>query len=91
MKRIFISILLLSVLSTFFCFFPSGNRQSDPTNAYGQYYELIKVMNCPTDKDNFGDYNDFGYWDGDEWCGQRAVKGYWVYVYPKWYVWQNKR
>ncbi|MEM9534173.1 MAG: hypothetical protein AAGA40_00730 [Cyanobacteria bacterium P01_E01_bin.45] len=60
-------------------------------SANGSYYRLEQILTCTADRDTYGDYNDYGYWSGGSWCGQTGVEGYWVYVYPNWYVWQGAR
>ncbi|MGK7875462.1 MAG: hypothetical protein AB4426_19825 [Xenococcaceae cyanobacterium] len=62
----------------------------DAASAYNKYYNLLQVLNCPRDRGTYGDFNDYGYWGGGSWCGQQGRAGYWVWVYPNWYVWQNR-
>lgn len=57
-------------------------------SAYGQYYGLIQVVTCESDWENQGDFNDYGYWEGGQVCAEYGLPGYWVYVYPNWYVWE---
>lgn len=52
-----------------------------------QYSNLLQVLNCPSDYDVYGDYDNYGYWGGGAWCGQAGEEGYWVWEYPNWYVW----
>ncbi len=60
----------------------------DETSAYGRYTDLIQVIPCETALDEYGRYNDWGYWEGSNTvCEATAQPGYWVYVYPDWYVW----
>lgn len=56
-------------------------------SANGRYDGLIQTLTCYEDRDTYGDHNDYGYWDGGDWCGQSGAAGYWVYDYPNWYVW----
>lgn len=62
---------------------------NDKTSANGKYSRLLQTLTCPTDRGQYGEYRDYGYWGGGEWCGQTGKKGYWVWVAPTWYVWQN--
>lgn len=55
----------------------------------GKYSDLIQVVNCPEDRANYGEFIDWGYWSGTSWCGQVTQPGYWVWVNPNWYIWQN--
>jgi hypothetical protein len=70
---------------------PANNSQV-PTqaNVNGRYNGLIQIMNCPSDRNAYGQFNDYGYWGGGAWCGQTGKAGYWVWVAPNWYVWKNQ-
>ncbi len=63
---------------------------ADPTTAYGSYSGLVQVLTCYEDGDTYGDYHDYGYWSGGSWCGEYGAEGYWVYVYPDWYIWNSE-
>ncbi len=63
---------------------------ADPS-ANGKYINLIQVLSCPEDKNKYGLYRDYGYWNGGSWCGETGKAGYWVWVAPKWYVWGGKK
>ena len=63
----------------------SGQKAS----ANGRYSGLSQVITCPTDRAQYGDYNNYGYWKGGSWCGQQGNPGFWVYVYPSWHVWNH--
>lgn len=57
----------------------------------GRYSTLIQRIECPDNRTKYGEFNEYGYYQGgDEWCGEKAQKGYWVWVYPNWYVWRDK-
>ncbi|OKH17866.1 serine/threonine protein kinase [[Limnothrix rosea] IAM M-220] len=63
----------------------------DETSGYGRYTDLIQVINCETALEEYGRYNDWGYWEGGSTvCEANAQPGYWVYVYPDWYVWATE-
>lgn len=69
----------------------SANANNDgSTSAGGKYENLIQVLPCPSDKSKYGEFNDYGYWEGGTWCGQSGRSGYWVWAAPKWYVWEKK-
>ncbi len=70
----------------------SSLRKKIPQKAsvYGKYYSLKQTLTCRSDGATYGNYKDYGYWSGGNWCGQRGQSGYWVWVYPKWYVWGHK-
>jgi DNA-directed RNA polymerase subunit RPC12/RpoP len=67
-------------------------NQSERTRASvsGKYSELIQVLHCPRDKATYGEFSDYGWWGGGQWCGSSVKAGYWVWVPPNWYVWKNK-
>ncbi|OKH18728.1 hypothetical protein [[Limnothrix rosea] IAM M-220] len=56
----------------------------------GKYTELAQVLTCYEDGDTYGEYYDYGYWSGGSWCGEYGAEGYWVYVYPDWYIWERE-
>lgn len=66
-------------------------NQADSTSAYGKYSSIIQILNCPADKATYGNYTDYGYWGGGAWCGQTGSAGYWVWVFPNWYVWKYQK
>ena len=44
-----------------------------------------------SDLNDYGNFTDFGQWDGSSYAGHDKLRaGYWVYVYPRWYVWAEK-
>ena len=58
----------------------------------GKYETLLLKIECPEDKDDFGEFKDWGEWSGSSWHQYTNLpSGYWVYVYPHWYVWQTKK
>lgn len=64
-------------------------QAADITSANGKYSGLVQQLLCPTDSVKYGDFKDFGYWSGGNWCGQKGKAGYWVWVNPTWYVWAS--
>ncbi len=55
----------------------------------GKYSEIVQVLNCPNDRTRYGESSDYGYWEGGSWCQQTGAAGYWVWVYPNWYIWKR--
>jgi hypothetical protein len=74
---------------------PGGSPQSpDMTMASvnGKYYNLLMTLNVPQDQGSYGNFYDWGYYTGTSYAGYNNIPaGYWVYVYPNWYVWGNTR
>ena len=62
---------------------------NDPSSAYGSYANLVQILTCYEDQGTYGEYYDYGYWSGGEWCGEKAEEGYWVYDAPDWYIWSS--
>ena len=60
-------------------------------SANGKYSNLLQILNCPSDRSKYGEFDDYGSWSGSSWCGQDAQAGYWVWVYPNWYIWQKQK
>jgi hypothetical protein len=54
----------------------------------GKYGNLLKKFEVAGDKEAYGEFNDYGRYEGTEWAGQKNLPpGYWVYVAPNWYIW----
>jgi hypothetical protein len=57
----------------------------------GKYRSLLHKVAAPDDRGTYGDFSDYGPWSGDAYMGLAGlVRGYWVYVYPYWYVWAEQ-
>jgi hypothetical protein len=70
---------------------PTTQNAPPEASTNGKYSNLIQILNCPHDKEQYGEFNDYGYWGGGDWCGQVGKAGYWVWINPNWYVWQNQQ
>lgn len=59
----------------------------------GRYSRLLRRIAAPDDRQSYGDFRDYGYYQEiAEYQGEKAVPaGYWVYVYPYWYIWGERR
>lgn len=82
---------------------PSERFQPDPERAvhdeqpipaqahvHGKYRGLLRVIHVPQDLANYQRFHEWGQWNGTEWGGHRNLPaGFWVYVYPHWYIWEN--
>jgi hypothetical protein len=55
----------------------------------GKYRQLVRRLRVPQDRDQYGDYQDYGYFEHTTgYAGHPGpIKGYWVWVSPCWYVW----
>jgi RNA polymerase sigma factor (sigma-70 family) len=57
-------------------------------SVWGRYSNLLKKINVPGDRENYGEFHEYGAWQGTSYAGQQNLPvGYWVYVSPDWYIW----
>ena len=71
---------------------PTPEEKNDPSSAYGKYYSLEKEILAPLDVATFGTYYDKGYSTDRQYGSTRDLPpGYWVYVFPSWYIWEKQR
>jgi len=58
----------------------------------GKYARLVKVLEVAADHAQFGAFKDYGFEDMAEWGGHKDLPvGYWVYVYPRWFIWAEEK
>jgi hypothetical protein len=70
---------------------PTSEEKKDPRSAYGKYYSLKKQISVPLDVIRYGNYYDRGYSTGRDYGSATDLpSGYWVYVFPTWYVWEKE-
>jgi hypothetical protein len=56
----------------------------------GKYSLLLAQFKVENDQKEFGDFRDLGLKERRDYADQKDLpKGYWVYVYPYWYVWRD--
>lgn len=56
----------------------------------GKYEKLLAIIEVPTDKATYGQFNDYGPYTGSSWKGYKRIPpGIWVYVAPNWYIWER--
>jgi len=57
----------------------------------GKYTELLEIFEAESDYRAYSTFHDFGHYPATSYAGQSDLPdGYWVYVYPNWYIWKNK-
>jgi HEAT repeat protein len=57
-------------------------------SAEGKYKTLLRRIKVPQDRQQYQDYHDYGRFEGSSWAGYNDLPaGYWVYVYPHWFIW----
>jgi antitoxin component YwqK of YwqJK toxin-antitoxin module len=61
-------------------------------NMDGRYSGLLRRIAAPDDRQSYGDFRDYGYYQAvAEYQGEKDVPaGHWVYVYPYWYIWAER-
>ena len=56
----------------------------------GKYRVLLRKIYVPQDTQAYGKFADYGMFTGNAWAGYNNLPpGYWVYVYPNWYIWRD--
>jgi len=79
---------------------PGGPAVSGPTlppdavraSVNGKYTNLLTTIYVPDDRGSYGDFDDWGYYSGTSYAGYTNLPaGYWVYVYPNWYIWGTQQ
>lgn len=54
----------------------------------GKYVKLLRKLHTPQDRASYGDYHEWGSYVACDWQGHKNIPaGYWVYVFPNWYIW----
>ncbi|OIO53875.1 MAG: hypothetical protein COX57_04785 [Alphaproteobacteria bacterium CG_4_10_14_0_2_um_filter_63_37] len=81
----------LAVLGWLGLFVAAAQAAPPPAQASvsGKYSGLQQVLNCPPDAGTYGQFRDYGWWQGGPWCGQNGKAGFWVWVNPNWYIWST--
>lgn len=69
---------------------PAQEKAPRVASIGGKYSQLIRTIECPDDKGEYGELCDEGRWDATTYAGVSVPEGYWVYVYPKWYIWAKR-
>ena len=54
----------------------------------GKYSSLLRRFSVPNDKQSYGEFHDYGQYPATSYAGFNDLPaGYWVYVFPHWYIW----
>lgn len=68
----------------------SGEESLKKARVNGKYAMLLQQIKVEKDLDAYKDFHDFGLRDVKAYAEyQELPKGYWVYVYPYWYIWRD--
>ncbi len=99
MKKIIITMMLITVCLAWAGLqvnfdkrdFAGHKGLMDKASASGKYINLLHVIEVPEDITGYGKFYDWGYWYCDAYAGeQNLLPGFWVYVYPNWFVWEKR-
>jgi hypothetical protein len=71
---------------------PDNKATSDAAPAKarvgGKYAKLLRRLKVPQDRQSYTDFTDYGQYPATDYAGYTKIpEGFWVYVYPYWYVW----
>lgn len=63
----------------------------EKARVHGKYRMLLRQLRVPDDHKRYGVFKDWGtYPAAKEYAGYEDLPaGYWVYVYPTWYIWRD--
>jgi hypothetical protein len=70
----------------------ASGRRSIPNSVTAQhrYRILLTTLTVADDRGSYGDFCDYGYWNGKSYAGHNDLPaGYWVYVAPTWYIYKD--
>ncbi|MGI9477627.1 MAG: hypothetical protein ACR2PI_13065 [Hyphomicrobiaceae bacterium] len=75
----------------FFALLSTMPAHANSPDNNGQYYDLKRSYECRRDRQQYGEFYNYGYWKGGRWCGRRMPGGYYVYKDGVWYIWAGAR
>jgi hypothetical protein len=62
----------------------------EEASVHGKYGTLLRRIHCPEDLPAYHQFTDYGMYTGTSWHKYTNLPpGYWVYVYPDWYIWRD--
>jgi hypothetical protein len=65
-----------------------GKFVPEKAHVSGKYKTLLRRIKVPQDQQNYKDFHDYGHFEGNSWAGYNDLPpGYWVYIYPHWFIW----
>jgi HEAT repeat protein len=73
--------------------FNEAVAEAVPAKAHvnGKYAKLLRRLKVAEDRQSYSEYRDYGYYQQCDWAGHFNIPaGYWVYVYPHWYIWRDQ-
>jgi hypothetical protein len=89
-KNFFIILGLICVLTFAFHIVLLVNfTVPEKASVGGKYQHLLYVIKSPKDKDQYSNFKDLEYVKNDFVVLKELSSGYWVYLYPNWYIWES--
>lgn len=71
--------------------FPPEGEALAKAEVDGKYRGLLQKIGAPDDRERYPEFHDFGHYRETDYLGHKNVPaGYWVYVYPYWYIWEER-
>jgi HEAT repeat protein len=65
-----------------------ANAAPKKASVDGKYKKLLRRIKVEPDKANYTEFRDYGQYPATDYAGYTGIPaGYWVYVYPYWYIW----
>ena len=69
-----------------------GDAAAIKASVNGKYGKLLRRIHVPQDKANYTEFRDYGQYQATSYAGHQNIPaGYWVYVYPHWYIWGEQK
>jgi hypothetical protein len=69
-----------------------GDAAAIKASVNGKYGKLLRRIHVPRDKANYTEFRDYGQYQATDYAGHQNIPaGYWVYVYPHWYIWGEQK
>ena len=70
--------------------YPSEAEAQHAATVKGKYRGLLMRIPAPDDTATYKKFKDYGEYTATSYKGHGVPKGYWVYVWPCWYVFAEK-
>ena len=53
---------------------------------------MLRTLKVEDDVKTYSKFHDYGYYNTRTWKDHTNLPaGYWVYVYPNWYIWRDRK
>ncbi|MCH1509924.1 MAG: hypothetical protein L7T84_12010, partial [Akkermansiaceae bacterium] len=69
----------------------SAEKAAKKATMKGKYSQLLKKFPARMDYLQYGFEKDYGLYPQTDYMGQKDLPaGYWIYIYPNWYIFKSK-